>query len=273
MKRKRKRPNYDQWVIDFIIDKCQYTTEHAVSYLLGIAEEDVVAISEENNCRKKYNNVKVPFINVIMDQIITADIITSNGYVKSDDLGYTFVSYAPTGCIDLLEWKYFKLGTLVLGKRIFDSNTDNRKFESRVCVQSNRTDLLSYYYNINLEKLITNLNYDGLLLILASNSINISRRTKLGNIEIRLENFDRCKEEYKQCLYKLLSIKYNSIGLVNEVKTTHNKTYICFDNSYNKMILDILKVYIPIRTIDCKYEYIIEKINQYPTKNKVIIKY
>ena len=237
MKRKRKRPNYDQWVIDFIIDKCQYTTEHAVSYLLGIAEEDVVAISEENNCRKKYNNVKVPFINVIMDQIITADIITNNGYVKSDDFGYTFVSYAPTGCIDLLEWKYFKLGTLVLGKRIFDSNTDNRKFESRVCVQSNRTDLLAYYHNINLEKLITNLNYDGLLLILASNSINISRRTKLGNIEIRLENFDRCKEEYKQCLYKLLSIKYNSIGLVNEVKTTHNKTYICFDNSYNKMIL------------------------------------
>ena len=35
---------------------------------------------------------------------------------------------------------------------------------------------------------ILNLKYDGLLLILASNSINISRRTKLGNIEILCES-------------------------------------------------------------------------------------
>lgn len=276
MTKKKKKINYDQWVIDLIVNKCSYTTEKAVSYLIGLPEDVVSDISYDYNCRNTMQRKKIYGVNQVQNQIILSSLLSGRGRMRQDDKGVSLLYMDDPRYIDMTEWLYFLLDEFTSGKRIFPKNLDNKKYDTKMCFQTVSTKHLLPYFNMGYLDIIAQLDIFGLTLLLVNN-VWVSHRTKCGTINVKMDLTHIRDLNIQEEIHKYLLAKFNYIGLYGEMHQRKDGAYIAFDKRCNILVLEYIKRYIKpgIKSVEDKYEYILNNIDlQYVNKKSIkILKY
>lgn len=166
----------------FLIEKCKIYSPFTVSAEYNIDINYLKDIEYKYSIKHYLKSIQVenPIIYPLQEQIILSGII-GDGRIKrykNDTYSYIECHKIPDER-EYCEWKFFSLGDLTKGMRLYGKNFNN-EYSNAIEFSTRRFQYLKYYYDMTFSQVISKLDIVGLMLLILDDGW-FSRHSHSGN--------------------------------------------------------------------------------------------